>query len=141
MSLLNYIKQIWDTTSYVNPTRMNHIEDGIYNVSNKVDNLSAEDIAYSSGVSVKDKFDATEIKAKTLTKTTTAQGAIGLELSSTTYDVISAVVLVGGGSYRIDVTCATVDNNFYAMIYQRDGSLVTNTEVQVRVLYVAKITT
>lgn len=24
-----YSKQIWDTTSYVNPTRMNHIEDGI----------------------------------------------------------------------------------------------------------------
>ena len=24
-----YSKQTWDTTSYVNPTRMNHIEDGI----------------------------------------------------------------------------------------------------------------
>ena len=28
-----YDKQTWDTTSYVNPTRMNHIEDGIYNAS------------------------------------------------------------------------------------------------------------
>lgn len=28
-----YDKQIWDTTSYVNPTRMNHIEDGIESVS------------------------------------------------------------------------------------------------------------
>jgi len=26
-----YSKQTWDTTSYVNPTRMNHIEDGIAN--------------------------------------------------------------------------------------------------------------
>ena len=26
-----YTKQTWDTTSYVNPTRMNHIEDGIKN--------------------------------------------------------------------------------------------------------------
>ena len=26
-----YTKQTWDTTSYVNPTRMNHIEDGIAN--------------------------------------------------------------------------------------------------------------
>ena len=28
-----YTKQTWDTTSYVNPTRMNHIEDGIKAVS------------------------------------------------------------------------------------------------------------
>ena len=32
-----YSKQTWDTTSYVNPTRMNHIEDGIYDVSAKVE--------------------------------------------------------------------------------------------------------
>ena len=57
MSLLNYLKQIWDTTSYVNPTRMNHIEDGIYAVSNKVDNLSADDIPYDSNNSVKDMID------------------------------------------------------------------------------------
>ena len=57
MSLLNYIKQIWDTTSYVNPTRMNHIEEGIYAVSNKVDNLSADDIPYDNNNSVKDKID------------------------------------------------------------------------------------
>lgn len=29
-----YSKQTWDTTSYVNPTRMNHIEDGIAGVLN-----------------------------------------------------------------------------------------------------------
>ena len=62
MSLLNYIKQIWDTTSYFNPTRMNHIEDGIYAVSDKVDNLNADDIAYSSGVSAKDKIDTVNSK-------------------------------------------------------------------------------
>ena len=28
-----YSKQTWDTTSYVNPTRMNHIEDGIESAS------------------------------------------------------------------------------------------------------------
>lgn len=65
MSLLNYIKQIWDTTSYVNPTRMNHIEDGIYAVSDKVDNLSAEDITYGSG-NVKDIMDT---EALTITYT------------------------------------------------------------------------
>ena len=37
-----YSKQTWDTTSYVNPTRMNHIEDGIYNNSNAIDLINAK---------------------------------------------------------------------------------------------------
>ena len=48
-----YVKQIWDTTSYVNPTRMNHIEDGI----EAVDGKTASDIPYSSGVSTKAQID------------------------------------------------------------------------------------
>ena len=48
-----YSKQTWDTTSYVNPTRMNHIEDGIYSADTK----TADDIPYSSGVSVKTQID------------------------------------------------------------------------------------
>ena len=46
-----YSKQTWDTTSYVNPTRMNHIEQGIADAS------TATGTEYSSGVSVKDKID------------------------------------------------------------------------------------
>ena len=34
-----YTKQTWDTTSYVNPTRMNHIEDGIKNCDNNMDKV------------------------------------------------------------------------------------------------------
>ena len=34
-----YSKQTWDTTSYVNPTRMNHIEDGIADAPNEAKNL------------------------------------------------------------------------------------------------------
>lgn len=49
-----YSKQTWDTTSYVNPTRMNHIEDGIYDAS------TATGTEYSSGVSVKQKIDEFE---------------------------------------------------------------------------------
>lgn len=48
-----YSKQTWDTTSIFNPTRMNHIEDGIEGADTK----TADDIPYSSGVSVKDKID------------------------------------------------------------------------------------
>lgn len=46
-----YSKQTWDTTSYVNPTRMNHIEDGIESAS------TATGTAYDSSTSVKDKID------------------------------------------------------------------------------------
>ena len=31
-----YEKQTWDTTSFVNPTRMNHIENGIKDIDNRV---------------------------------------------------------------------------------------------------------
>ena len=37
-----YSKQTWDTTSYVNPTRMNHIEDGI-----EANSWKSEEIVYS----------------------------------------------------------------------------------------------
>ena len=47
-----YSKQTWDTTSYVNPTRMNHIEDGIESAS------TATGTEYSSGVSVKEAIDS-----------------------------------------------------------------------------------
>ena len=31
-----YSKQTWDTTSYVNPTRMNHMEQGIYDAEQEI---------------------------------------------------------------------------------------------------------
>lgn len=38
-----YSKQTWDTTSYVNPTRMNHIEEGIEGV----DNYAPKQVSYT----------------------------------------------------------------------------------------------
>lgn len=35
-----YEKQTWDTNSYVNPTRMNHIENGIKENSDNIDTLT-----------------------------------------------------------------------------------------------------
>lgn len=48
-----YSKQTWDTTSIFNPTRMNHIEDGIYSA----DTRTANDIPYSENTTVKNKLD------------------------------------------------------------------------------------
>ena len=47
-----YSKQTWDTTSYVNPTRMNHIEDGIYDVDNKTWTLVGGISNGSQGVNI-----------------------------------------------------------------------------------------
>lgn len=38
---MSYSKQTWDTTSYVNPTRMNHIEDGIKGNSDDISSLNS----------------------------------------------------------------------------------------------------
>lgn len=73
-----YSKQTWDTTSYVNPTRMNHIEDGIYENSTNLltciknvaraefeTNVSGGgDISYSmSGIASKIGVDVSRIVA------------------------------------------------------------------------------
>lgn len=54
MAVIPIIQQTWDTTSYVNPTRMNNIETNLGILS------KATGIEYSTGVSVKDKIDEVE---------------------------------------------------------------------------------
>ena len=56
MAVIPIISQSWDTSSYVNPTRMNNIETNIGIVS------KATGVEYSSGVSVKDKLDDTLVE-------------------------------------------------------------------------------
>lgn len=70
MAVVPIISQSWDTTSYVNPTRMNNIETNISTLS------KATGIEYSSGVSVKDKIDENAGKIYLLTFI-----AIGTEVS------------------------------------------------------------
>lgn len=47
-----YSKQTWDTTSYVNPTRMNHIEQGIYDATTELDlmDISSDCVGVEFGV-------------------------------------------------------------------------------------------
>lgn len=45
---MSYTKQTWDTTSYVNPTRMNHIEQGIYDAVKYVERWTGD---LTSGIS------------------------------------------------------------------------------------------
>ena len=82
-----YSKQTWDTTSIFNPTRMNHIEDGIESAS------TATGTEYSSGVSVKDKIDTkAEIKTKTVTVTTNSSGIASLNTTDSQEHILSIYV-------------------------------------------------
>ena len=58
-----YSKQTWDTTSYVNPTRMNHIEQGIYDNSTDISN-NAYHLKYTESGLKCQKCNSTHITTK-----------------------------------------------------------------------------
>ena len=105
-----YSKQTWDTTSYVNPTRMNHIEDGIYSADTK----TANDIPYASGVSVKTQIDK---KGGKITEVNLQQGSFNYDSSSKMWVSKNPFSYYYGSRkiYSIDVKpgyAATVANAF-----------------------------
>ena len=116
MAVIPIIQQTWDTTSYVNPTRMNNIETNLgilskatgieysagVSVKDKIDEVdgkTADDIPYSTGVSVKDKIDDVDDKIDGLIKKQTfsitiPSGQTGAIDTRITYDRIISVILV-----------------------------------------------
>lgn len=46
MAIEPYVKQIWDTNSLFNPTRMNYIEQGIYDASNPQATMATNNTTY-----------------------------------------------------------------------------------------------
>lgn len=86
-----YSKQTWDTSSYVNPTRMNHIESGIEEVSNAIDNLDATHIPYDSNTSVKEKIDSPIDIKKTQSATAVLSVGGTMQLNS---DIMGCKVII-----------------------------------------------
>ena len=127
-----YSKQTWDTTSYVNPTRMNHIEDGI----EAADSKTADDIEYSTGVSVKDKIP--QIITKQIT--TDANGGATLDIDSNSYVVISASKLrdstestfAWGGLGRL------VDGSYTIHLMTYDNQNFANKTCNIEVVYMKR---
>ena len=67
-----YTKQTWDTTSVFNPTRMNHIEEGIYGASTNIaDNLTTDDstkcLSAKQGKVLNDKLTVEDISLTNVT--------------------------------------------------------------------------
>lgn len=90
-----YTKQTWDTTSYVNPTRMNHIEDGIYSsfekpIANKIGAGNFFDIRRATP---RTNVSTTSVANEdgTVTINGTADGA-GVQLKGFRYIIVPNVV-------------------------------------------------
>lgn len=101
---MSYSKQTWDTTSYVTPTRMNHIEDGIEGVDTK----TANDIDYASGTTIKSKIDTIDGTVSTM---------------STIVTDVSTVVLTNLGDNYYGQKCGKLVTLFTGIV-----STVTATE-------------
>ena len=110
-----YSKQTWDTTSYVNPTRMNHIEDGIEDVSNVA------------------------IKYTDITETTDSSGRILLDSNVATIDnFISAIPLTIGSIFikvakRYNAETATAVWLFFV---DNNNSALASTSIKFRVFHI-----
>ena len=105
-----YDKQVWDSTSYVTPTRMNHIEDGIESAG--VETLATVNSTQQSRTAV-----------SLLNELYTALSALSNE---TVYD---GYLEWGGIIYR----CSRKDSGDYMF----ESSQITSTSLQVTVLSVA----
>ena len=97
MAVVPIISQSWDTTSYVNPTRMNNIETNISTLS------KATGVEYSEGVSVADKID-------TIGNVSAAASNRALEFGTYTIQTSSGAASVTG------VKITTTENGRYVII-------------------------
>lgn len=111
-----YSKQTWDTTSYVNPTRMNHIENGIESAS------TAAGTDYSSGVSVKDKLDAITNKNEVVAIPNIGQNKT-LKITLADNDTFCVITLVGAQGKN---AMYLLSYRTYVAIFQNDYSISRN---------------
>lgn len=118
-----YSKQTWDTTSYVNPTRMNHIEVGIESAS------TATGTEYSSGVSVKDKIDEFANSVVAIYDFTTSDGRFYTRrfttISRSRFPFIIFRIRQGGVVSNPSIVVGSVDNQGSSLVMGFSDSSVT----------------
>ena len=138
-----YTKQTWDTTSIFNPTRMNYIEQGIYNAStNIVDNLTSTDattaLSAKQGKVLNDKINGL-ITRTTVTGTSDQYGNISLGISIN-HVIVNAVKL--RNTSNPDSVCGQICLNnvsteyFIHLTSAMDNSIYGNKAVEIQVDYI-----
>lgn len=119
MAVVPIISQSWDTSSYVNPTRMNNIETNIGIVSN------ATGVKYAEGVSVKDKIDdIAQGEMKTLARGSwswNTQASYSIEVNSN-----NTVIVFGARNDRGFMAICPNNNNEIYVISNNIGCTITN---------------
>ena len=120
MAVVPIISQSWDSSSYVNPTRMNNIETNIATVS------KATGVEYSSGVSVKDKLDAITNKNEVIAIPNIGQHkSIKITLAdSDTFCVATFAGASGGAKNAMYLITASAS----VAIFQNDYSITKNSD-------------
>ena len=131
-----YVETSWDTTSYVNPTNMNHIERGITN------SRKSENIAYDSNNSVKDKIDSMEIKFQQKSFDSFTIGAttyydLDITITESGYTPVGIIQWTIFGTGAVTVIYVNIQNSTTARLRVRNNSneTVTSTGGNVTVLY------
>ena len=134
-----YSKQTWDTTSYVNPTRMNHIEQGIYDAS------TATGTEYSSGVSVKQKIDDKGLCYRDMTISFDENGSYRfdndaslLAIVGDANKIIRAEVLNGSTGYIITIS-TYLSYKYFLLKNPANFSSIPSTTVSARIYWIDNI--
>ena len=128
---MSYTKQTWDTTSYVNPTRMNHIEDGIEAAANTADSAASAVIAESKTV-----WTNLTLGANSATTVQT------FDVSKSGYTAVGVVGYRFDGRYgeMLSFSKLSIENNTLTYLIANNGNnSATGINVYVTVLYVKQI--
>ena len=131
MAVVPIISQSWDTTSYVNPTRMNNIETNISTLS------KATGIEFSSGVSVKDKIDSIKgMKSLEITATSDNNGDIAMNQYSAQgiTDYTKVVSIIAKSPNACSVRTYSYSNILYIRLLNAyNNTPLTSTSATLRV--------
>ena len=113
-----YSKQTWDTTSYVNPTRMNHIEDGIKSVDNnslkvtQTPTSTSDNKAFRVLVSHNNSDTEENNTVQKATKlTVNAQSGALINYGAITANAQNGTARSGGTEGTVGTTMLTLGNN------------------------------
>ena len=117
-----YVETSWDTTSYVNPTNMNHIERGITN------SRKAENIAYDSNNSVKDMIDDLKTNELEIFRFSTADGRYyTITFTSITEDRFPFQIWASKQGSAVSLVMGAVNNrNNINLVYFTDNACSYN---------------
>ena len=140
---MSYVKQTWDTTSYVTPTRMNYIENGIEGCAHITDWTSGDTIhpnwnyyQDSEGYWHLHYYESTAVSREFSTSEGNIYKAsnVTISLPTTVGDIISVNADIQQGANACGVTVGSISSNQIALILWSSTSGSKNTRLSINVI-------